>query len=54
MYHKTTWRYIMRKPRYVQWDGTQNQPVMPFMNDAGTDVTNGTFKRQCNSVPQLK
>ena len=44
----------MRKPRYVQWDGTMSQPVMPFMNDNGTDVTNGTFKRQCNSSPQLK
>lgn len=54
MYHKMSWRYILRKPRYVPWDGTMNQPVMPFMNDNGTDVTNGTFKRQCNSVPQLK
>ena len=53
-YHKTSWRYILRKPRYVQWDGTMSQPTMPYMNDNGTDVTNGTFKRQCNSVPQLK
>jgi hypothetical protein len=31
-----------------------NQPVIPYMNDNGTDVINGTFKRNCNSVPQLK
>jgi len=31
-----------------------NQPVMPFMNDHGTDVINGTFKRNCNTTPQLK
>ena len=25
-----------------------------YMNDNGTDVINGTFKRNCNSTPQLK
>jgi hypothetical protein len=54
MYHKNVYRYRYRKPRYVTWDGSQNQPVMPYLNDAGTDVINGTFKRNCNSVPQLK
>jgi hypothetical protein len=31
-----------------------NQPVMPYMVDIGTDVINGTFKRNVNTVPQLK
>jgi hypothetical protein len=53
-YHKTAYRYRQRKPRYVQWDGSMNQPVMPYMVDIGTDVINGTFKRNCNSTPQLK
>jgi hypothetical protein len=53
-YHKTTYRYRMRKPRYIQWDGSMNQPIMPYMVDIGTDVINGTFKRNCNSTPQLK
>ena len=44
----------MRKPRYIPWDGSQNQPVMPYMVDIGTDVINGTFKRNVNTVPQLK
>jgi hypothetical protein len=51
--HKNVYRYRYRRPRYVQWDGSMNQPVMPYMHDAGTDVLNGTFKRNCNSVPQL-
>jgi hypothetical protein len=50
-YHKTCYRYRMRKPRYVPWDGSQNQPVMPYLIDRGTDVINGTFKRNCNSTP---
>ena len=54
MAHKNVYRYRFRKPRYVQWDGSMNQPVMPYLNDHGTDVNNGTFKRNCNSVPQLK
>lgn len=53
-YHKNVYRYRFRKPRYVQWDGTMNQPVMPYLHDHGTHVNNGTFKRNCNSTPQLK
>ena len=54
MAHKNVYRYRFRRPRYVQWDGSMNQPTMPYMNDTGTDVINGTFKRNCNSTPQLK
>jgi hypothetical protein len=53
-YHKNVYRYRFRKPRYVAWDGSMNQPTMPYMLDHGTDVANGTFKRSCNSTPQLK
>lgn len=53
-YHKVVYRYRMRKPRYVPWDGSMNQPVMPYLIDQGTDVINGTFKRNSNSTPQLK
>ena len=53
-YHKTCYRYRIRKPRYVPWDGSQNLPVMPYLMDAGTDVNNGTFKRNCNSTAALK
>lgn len=53
-YHKTCYRYRARKPRYVPWDGSQNQPVMPYLIDAGSDVINGTFKRNCNSTAALK
>ena len=42
-YHRTTYRYRHRKPRYVPWDGSQNQPVMPYMVDIGTEVINGTI-----------
>ena len=52
-YHKTTYRYRYRKPRYIPWDGSQSQPVMPYMMDMGTDVINGTFRRNNNTVPQL-
>ena len=52
--HKNVYRYRFRRPRFVQWDGSMSMPVMPYMNDNGTDVINGTFKRQCNSVPTLK
>jgi hypothetical protein len=31
-----------------------NQPTMPYLHDTGTDVNNGTFKRNVNTVPQLK
>jgi hypothetical protein len=53
-YHKTCYRYRLRKPRYVPWDGSQSQPVMPFLHDLGSDVINGTFKRQCASTPQCR
>jgi hypothetical protein len=53
-YHKCVYRYRFRKPRFVPWDGSMNQPVMPFMMDHGTDVPNGTFRRNCNTDPQLR
>ena len=53
-YHKNVYRNRYRKPRYVAWDGSMNQPVMPYLIDQGTDVINGTFKRNSNSTPQLK
>ena len=52
--HKTVYRYRMRKPRYVPWDGTMSQPVMPFLHDQASGVINGTFRRNCNSTPQNK
>jgi hypothetical protein len=27
---------------------------MPYLHDQGSDVINGTFKRNCNSTPALK
>ncbi len=53
-YHKQVYRYRFRRPRYVPWDGTQSQPVMPFVNDHGTGVSNGTWKRNTNTSPELK
>ena len=53
-YHKNAYRYRYRKPRFLPWDGTQSQPVMPYLVDTGSDVINGTFKLNCNSSPQLK
>ena len=53
-YHKNVYRYRYRRPRFVSWDGSMNQPTMPYLNDHGTDVNNGTFKRNVNGVPQLK
>lgn len=53
-YHKTCYRYRMRKPRHIQWDGSQSQPVMPYLHEAGTDVTQGTFFMNCSSVPGLR
>ena len=53
-YHRTTYRYRFRKPRYVPWDGTMHQPIMPFLIDDGTDVINGTFKRNVNGNPEFK
>ena len=53
-YHRAVYRYRWRRPRFVQWDGSMNQPVMPYMHDWGSDVPNGTFRRNCNSDPQTK
>jgi hypothetical protein len=53
-YHRCTYRYRMRKPRYVPWDGTMHQPVMPFLVDDSTGVINGTFRRNSNSSPNFK
>jgi hypothetical protein len=53
-YHKNVYRYRYRNPRFVKWDGSMNQPVMPFMHDHGTNVNNGTFKRNVATVPQLR
>jgi len=52
--HKNVYRYRYRLPRYVQWDGSMSQPCMPYLHDHGTDVPNGTFRRNCNSDPQLR
>ena len=53
-YHRCVYRYRYRKPRYIPWDGTQSQPVMPFHIDQGTGVINGTWKKNPNCAPQLK
>lgn len=53
-YHRTTYRYRLRKPRYVPWDGTMHQPIMPFLVDDKTDVINGTFRRNPNTNPEFK
>lgn len=53
-YHRCTYRYRWRKPRYVPWDGTMNQPVMPFFIDDSTGVINGTFRRNANTDPEFK
>ena len=53
-YHRTTYRYRQRQPRYIPWDGTMHQPVMPFLVDDGTDVINGTLRRNANTSPNLK
>ena len=47
-YHNQVYRYRFRKPRFVQWDGSMNQPVMPFLHDRGTGVMNGTFRINAN------
>ncbi len=53
-YHKTTYRYRLRKPRMVPWDGTMNQPVMPFLDDTFSNVVNGTWKVNTNSDPRIR
>jgi len=50
-YHRVCYRYRFRRPRYVPWDGSQNQPVMPYLHDRGTHVINGTFTRNVNTTP---
>ena len=54
LYHKTCYRYRLRRPRYVPWDGSQSQPIIPFFNDEGTGVINGTFRINSNTSPGLK
>ena len=53
-YHRTTYRYKNRQPRYIPWDGTMHQPIMPFLVDDGTGVINGTLRRNANTSPNLK
>jgi hypothetical protein len=53
-YHRKVYRYRFRKPRYVPWDGSMNQPIMPYLHDQGTDVINGTWRRNTNSFPSRK
>lgn len=52
--HRAVYRYRWRKPRYVPWDGTMSQPAMPFMQDTGSGVINGTWKRLPNNSPGAK
>ena len=52
-YHRVCYRYRFRRPRYVPWDGSQNQPVMPFLHDKDTHVINGTFKHNVNESPYM-
>lgn len=42
-------QYRLRKPRYVQWDGTMNMPILPFKNDQCTGVPNWTFSRNISN-----
>ena len=45
-HHFKHMRYILRKKREVQWDGTFNQPIFPFtgLNDRGLFVHNGILE----------
>ena len=52
-YHRCTYRYRYRKPRYLPWDGTMSQPVLPYFHDNGTGVINGTWKFHTNTSPRL-
>jgi hypothetical protein len=52
LYHSRCYRYRFRSPRYLPWDGTMNQPTLPFLRDEGTTVINGTFKVQANTDPK--
>lgn len=51
--HRSTYRYRYRRPRYLPWDGTMSQPVMPYLHDHGTGVINGTWKFHTNTSPRL-
>lgn len=53
-YHRCTYRYRLRRPRYLPWDGTRSQPTMPYVIDIGSGVINGTWKRQPNTTPKFK
>lgn len=53
-YHRCTYRYRYRAPRFIPWDGTMNQPVMPYLIDDSTGVINGTFRRNANTNPHYK
>ena len=52
LYHSRCYRYRYRSARYLPWDGTMNQPTLPFLRDEGTTVINGTFKVQANTDPK--
>ena len=43
MHHMKHYRYIFRNRRVVQWDGTYNQPIYPYLsnNDRASYVHNG-------------
>lgn len=43
MHHFKHYRYIMRNRRVIQWDGTFNQPIYPYLsnNDRTALVHNG-------------
>lgn len=36
--HFKHYRYIFRNAREVQWDGTYNQPIFPYMQASARDV----------------
>jgi len=52
--HKACYRYRFRKPRYLPWDGSQNQPTMPYLHDEYSGVINGTFKRNVSTAPDCR
>lgn len=52
-YQHNATSYILRKPRYIKWDGTQNQPILPFKDDQDTGVSNWTYRRNLPLVPAL-
>ena len=52
-YHAMNLRYKLRKARYIPWDGTMNQPVMPFLKDTGTSVIHGGMKTDIGHDPRF-